>query len=342
MPVFSIFRTMFCAVIIVAAGSGLAAAAGMPMDVARIAFGSCNQQESPQPLWDAIRAADPDLFIWAGDIVYNDTEDVQQMRANYQRQKIQPGYVRLKNYLLPGRIIGTWDDHDYGIDDGGRFFPERDGSQRALLDFLDEPSGSIRRGTGGVYTSTTYSHGKHLITVILLDTRYFREDPGPAADILGEKQWSWLKRVLTQSRASLHLIVSSIQFVAEEHKYESWGEFPRAKRRMYDLIRETGVPGVIFLSGDRHFAELSVNRDPAVVPYPIYDLTSSGLTHSWNNPEKEVNRFRIGEIFTGLNFGLVDVDFTFPAPRIFLQIRDQNNHPRISREILLKDLKEKP
>ena len=319
-----------------------ARAADMPMDVRRIAFGSCNKHDQPQPLWDAILQNRPALFIWAGDIVYNDTEDMSVMQANYQEQKRQPGYQRLRESLLPGRVIGIWDDHDYGADDAGYLYSERDASQKQLLDFLDEPGDSVRRGTAGVYTSTTYSHGRHLITVILLDTRYFRQDPGPEADILGEKQWEWLEEVFRQSRSSLHFIVSSIQFVAEDHKYESWGKFPAAKARMYRLIRETGVPGVIFLSGDRHFAELSVQKDPAVVPYPVYDLTASGMTHSWTSLKEEENRFREGKFFTGLNFGLVDIDLGYAAPRLFLQVRDRDNMPRISREVLLKELRPAP
>lgn len=317
-------------------------AADMPMDVRRIVFGSCNKHDQPQPLWEVIYQNHPDIFIWAGDIVYNDTEEASIMAANYAKQKEQPGYRQLRTTLRPGRVLGVWDDHDYGADDAGYLYPKRDASQRQLLDFLDEPPQSVRRGTAGIYTSKTYSHGPHLITVILLDTRYFRENPGPQADILGERQWEWLAEVLRQSRSALHFIVTSIQFVAEDHPYESWGKFPAAKARMYRLIRDSGVPGVIFLSGDRHFAELSVQKDPALVPYPIYDLTSSGMTHSWQDLRAEENRFREGKFFTGLNFGLVDIDLGFAAPRIFLQVRDKDNMPRISREILLKQLQPAP
>lgn len=312
------------------------------MDVKRIVFGSCNKHDYPQPLWDPIVSNHPDVFIWGGDIVYNNTKNMKRMRENYLLQNMQPGYQHLKNSLLPGRLLGVWDDNDYGLDNGGKFFTKRDAAQNQLLDFLGEPKGSYRRGTAGVYTSSTFSHGKSLITIILLDTRYFREDPGETADILGEQQWRWLEEVFTQSRSSLHFVVSSIQFVSEEHSYESWAKFPAAKQRMLHLIRELAVPGVIFLSGDRHFGELSVLNDPEKVDYPLYDLTSSGMTHSWEELEGEDNEHREGDIFTGLNFGYIDIDLQFPAPRLFLQVRDKDNHPRVSREILLKDLQMTP
>ena len=38
----------------------------------RIAFGSCSHQQKPQPIWDAVLAYRPELFIFIGDNVYGD------------------------------------------------------------------------------------------------------------------------------------------------------------------------------------------------------------------------------------------------------------------------------
>lgn len=42
------------------------------------------------------------------------------------------------------QIIGTWDDHDYGLNDAGKEFDRKSTNQRLLLDFLDEPLDSPR------------------------------------------------------------------------------------------------------------------------------------------------------------------------------------------------------
>lgn len=42
-------------------------------------------------------------------------------------------------------IIGIWDDHDYGINDGGNEFSNREASQEVFLDFIGEPKDSPRR-----------------------------------------------------------------------------------------------------------------------------------------------------------------------------------------------------
>ena len=38
----------------------------------RIAFGSCCDQDKPQPIWDAIIETQPELFIFLGDNIYGD------------------------------------------------------------------------------------------------------------------------------------------------------------------------------------------------------------------------------------------------------------------------------
>ncbi|MCR9083112.1 MAG: alkaline phosphatase family protein, partial [Cyclobacteriaceae bacterium] len=39
-------------------------------EITRIAFGSCNRQNRPQPLWQPIVSDNPDLWIWMGDNIY--------------------------------------------------------------------------------------------------------------------------------------------------------------------------------------------------------------------------------------------------------------------------------
>jgi alkaline phosphatase D len=110
------------------------------------------------------------------------------------------------------------------------------------------------------------------------------------------------------------LIASSIQVVAEDHGWEKWMNLPRERDRLYRLIRETGVEGVVFLSGDRHLAELSAMDGGA--GYPFHDVTSSGLNQaakSWR--AQEVNRHRVATMNWGDNFGLVAIDRNHPDTR---------------------------
>jgi alkaline phosphatase D len=118
-----------------------------------IAFGSCNREDKEQPLWRVIVGNRPQLWIWLGDNVYGDTEDMDTLQAKYYRQRSNPGYQLL---AVSAPIIGIWDDHDYGVNDGGKEYPKKKQSQQLMLDFLGEPKNSPRRKQAGAYASYTY------------------------------------------------------------------------------------------------------------------------------------------------------------------------------------------
>ena len=46
---------------------------------------------------------------------------------------------------LGTKVVGVWDDHDYGINDGDKTFSQKHFTRTIFLDFIDEPEDSIRR-----------------------------------------------------------------------------------------------------------------------------------------------------------------------------------------------------
>jgi alkaline phosphatase D len=299
-----------------------------PPPALRIAFGSCNDMARPQRLWDSILALSPQLWVWMGDNIYADTEDPARFRMLYEQTLAHPGYARLRRATT---VLGTWDDHDYGHDNAGSEYPARQLAQRLLLDFLDEPAGSPRRKQAGVYAAYDYGRGPHKVRLILLDTRYHRDPPGDGADILGEAQWSFLRDKLTQSPARVHIIGSSIQVLAEQHPHEKWANFPASRARLLSLVRESGAHNVVFISGDRHFAELS--RLVQAGQPPLYDLTSSSLSRPFKSPNEE-NPLRVGEVYDDVNFGLLEIDWG--ARELTLQVRGEGNAVYIEERLPLE------
>lgn len=290
-----------------------AASSQTQKSITNIAFGSCSRQSLPQPLWDDIVAQKPDLWIWLGDNIYGDSENMDTLRAKYDRQKSNLIYQQLRRSTP---IIGVWDDHDYGVNDGGKEYPKRKESQQVMLDFLDIPTDSPLRTQEGAYSTHVYGPKGQRVKVILLDARYFRDPlkkdgkaniPDPSGDILGETQWKWLEHQLTNSDADVHIIGSGIQVLPEEHIYEKWANFPTARQRLLDLIGKTKPKGAMLISGDRHMAEFSKVSVPGL-GYDLYDITSSGLTHV-SAPHEEANRHRVGKIITELNYALITINW---------------------------------
>lgn len=304
--------------------------------ITRIAFGSCSEETNPNQLWNDIVKTKPQLWIWLGDIVYADSKVNGQpkgsLKSLYEKQKSFKGYQELLNSCP---VIGTWDDHDYGINDGGKFYSRKQESKEALLHFLDIPANSEMRTREGVYNSYRYGEGKQKVKVILLDTRSFRDtlinstekgvryQINTAGDVLGESQWSWLEHELTNSDAAIHIIGTSIQFVVEEQGFEKWANFPAARERMIALLSKTKPNNTIMISGDRHIAELSKMKIPGW-KNELYDFTSSGLTHTWSTVWEEVNKYRVGELIIEKNFGVIEIDWKSKRPLLTLTVRGLN------------------
>jgi len=197
--------------------------------IQRIAFGSCAEQDKPQPIWAAVEAASPDLFLFLGDNIYADTREPAVFEAKYAALAAQPGFARLR---ATTPVMATWDDHDFGENDAGGDFPAKDVARDAFFRFWQEPAQSPRRDRDGVYASAVFGPPGRRVQVILLDLRWNRtpiarnlafpdddayrrwatreartgrpvpgpyaRDPSPAATMLGERQWAWLREQLHQ------------------------------------------------------------------------------------------------------------------------------------------------
>ena len=284
-----------------------------------IAFGSCNRVDLPNLLWDDILNTEPDVWIWGGDNIYADTDDMKALRAMYDQQKNEPNYRKLAQTT---DVLGTWDDHDYGLNDGGVEFKAKAASQQEFLNFMNVPKSSELRKRKGVYNSKNYVIDGHEVRIILLDTRYFRTPLTPDTEtdkrikpneygvgtILGDAQWNWLEKELQNSTADFNIIVSSIQYLSQEHGFEAWGNFPHEVDRLAKLIDDTKPKGVVVLSGDRHISEFSkINLEG--IDYPLIDFTSSGLTHAYREFSGEPNKYRVGEVVYTESFGILEFDF---------------------------------
>ncbi len=292
-----------------------------------IAFGSCNRQDLPQPLWDPIVSENPDLWIWMGDNIYGDSPVMDTLSAKYARQNANPGYQKLK---ASTPIIGIWDDHDYGINDGGKNYAQKKASRDLMFDFLGVPDSAPERAREGAYSSHIFGSGENLVKVILLDARYFRDTliradrvylPNETGVILGETQWTWLENELRSSSAKVNLIISGIQMLPTEHPHEKWANFPKEREKLLNVIAISGAKTPILLSGDRHIAEIMKLEDERF-PNGLYEITSSGLTHTWKTIQEEPNRFIINELIAKLNYGVAKFDWK--NSRITFQIKGEN------------------
>lgn len=330
-----------------AGGGGTGGTGGAPLKT-RIAFGSCARPPNAMPVVDLATASDPDLFIWMGDNIYGDTIDMAELQMKYDQLAAAPEFVALK---AAAPMIATWDDHDYGANDAGKEYPKKVESKAIFMDFWEEPADSPRRTREGIYTSYMRDEPGGKLQIILLDTRWFRDpidkvtdttmyknDYQPTTDttrtLLGAEQWAWLEGELGKP-ADVRIIGSSIQFSHSYNGWESWNNMPHERQRMIDLIKKTGAENTIFISGDVHWGELSKLEVPGA--YPLWDLTSSGISETW--PIIDGNDNRVGKAVGPNNYGYVEILWGAGDHTLKFGLVDKTGALRVDESVSTSELK---
>lgn len=297
----------------------------------KIAFGSCLDQDYPQPIWQSIKNENIDSFIFLGDNVYGDmpSGNLNKMKKAYAKQK-----EMIPEWLLDKDVNVIWDDHDYGVNDGGASYPLKREAQQLYVNFWNIPSDDIRRVRPGIYTNKTVDIDGFKVNIILLDTRYFRSELdksiglrtvykknfSPNATILGKEQWHWLENVIKQE-ADLAIIATSIQVLPTSHRFEKWSNFPSDHIKLKNLLKKSAAP-VLIISGDRHQGAIYQEEN-------IFEITSSSLNKTISASKfigrpKEEDVLMQGDMYSGENFGLITIDSD--EKQYLIELKDLNGN----------------
>lgn len=314
----------------------------------KIAFGSCADQTKPQPLLKVAKSLSPDAFVYLGDNIYGDTEDMDLLRKKYGELESKPEFQALRQAT---NIYAIWDDHDYGANDAGKYYPKKVESKAIFMDFWNVPQDDFRRTHEGIYGVEYIKKDGLKVQLILLDTRTFRDNlihrtendidykndyipnQNPDSTFLGNEQWQWLEQTFKE-KADVRIIASSNQFSHEYNGWESWTNVPHEQQKMLDLIQRTQANGVVFISGDVHWGEISKFENETT--YPIYDVTSSGITQTWHDTEP--NKNRIGDVIPQNNIGLIDIKKIGQIITLDLSIFDNTSEAVIRHSIDIKEI----
>jgi alkaline phosphatase D len=314
----------------------------------KIGFGSCNHQLfKPFKAFQSLASQNPDLFLFGGDNIYGDLFAIAPGSEKFMDDSYQKlfGVKDFKDFYDNVPFITTWDDHDYGQNDGDRTNAAKQYAKKLFFKYWNVATPRRQNPDGAIYGSYYYGTGDKRVQVIALDLRWnmsprsgdqisgWEIQNDPSKTLLGDQQWAWLEQEL-QKPAKVRIVLSSLQFAASYNKYEAWNIFPHERKKMLDLIKSTGAEGLLFVSGDVHFADLSVVNEPGL--YPIYDITASGM--NIENATPYDNDARIVS-YQGLHYGMINIDWSSSPTLINLEIHDVNGNKAIERSVSLDELK---
>jgi len=316
-----------------------------------LAFGSCmyiNEPKVDRPgkpygsgysIFESIAKKNPDIMIWGGDNSYLREVDWDSKTGIYHRNTHSRSIKEIQPLLAKTQNFAIWDDHDFGPDNSDRSFYNKHITQKAFTDFWANKSYGIGVDQNeGVFSTFNWGDAQFF----LLDDRFFRSPDGRITGektMLGTTQFEWLIDALSNSDAGFKIIVIGGQVLNSVVDSENYGHFPEEKEKLLEEISNNKIKGVFFLSGDRHFAELSMlARDNT---YPIYDWTVSPFTAGTASKKvlNEPNKYKVeGSAFVQNNFGTISFLGSKEERRMELHLFDINGIDLWTKTILKKEL----
>ena len=89
---------------------------------------------------------------------------------------------------------------------------------------------------------------------------------------------------------------------------------------MLTFIEEHQISGVIFISGDTHWGEVSYVKQNE--GYGLWEVTSSGLSEKWKDVSP--NKHRLGNFTNDVNYGFIEIEWELSDPLIAIGLKDVN------------------
>lgn len=220
-------------------------AAVVPLTVGAV---SCTDNRyEPVLLEHAALRSDIDVFLHLGDMSYNDgCETLKEFRAQWAKNLSKRGYLDLRKSTS---LIATLDDHEISDNfDPGTV--DKNVYNAALRAFFDN---TPTRCTGDNRIWRSFKWGR-TCEIFVLDCRTERRHPR----YISRTQMEWLKNGLLYSNAIFKVIMNSVPITEFPFTYTSdrWEGYPAQRTEILSFIDDNLISGVVWLSGDFHFASV--------------------------------------------------------------------------------------
>ncbi len=316
----------------------------------KFAFGSCAYIAEPEfdrpgmsyggnyEIFTSIAAQKPDFMLWTGDNAYYrevdyGTKGGMQKRMTHGRSlpELQPLLGAASNYAI-------WDDHDYGPNNSDRSFALKNSSLEVFKTFWQNPSYIFENEA----ITGTFEWAD--VQFFLLDDFWWKAPTetivhGERGDYLGDKQLQWLIDALNFSKAPFKFVVCGGQVINPAKVFENMSTFEKERAKLLQAITDAKIPGVMFITGDRHHSIIYQQERPGT--YPLYDITVSPLTSGPSKPTKEEAGMAqvAGTLFTERNFAIAEIYGPRKDRVLKISVHNVKGEAQWTKEFKANDLK---
>jgi alkaline phosphatase D len=247
-----------------------------------------------------------------GDTIYADrggsAHSLEEFWQKYHANRSDPFS---QNCFATTSVYAIWDDHEVADDylPGDPLAPI---GRKAFLDYW--PIGRPVSDPERIYRSVRWGSA---VELLLLDARQYR-DPNRTT-MLGKPQREWLFDALARSTATFKFIATTVPMAGGGS--DRWDGYPKERKELLDFIKEKKMRGVVFLSGDMHYAAITkIPRGGGLIDITAGPLAAP-LNRVTNGTAKRFEYF-LAENF---NFAKITVDPKTAPNQALIEFIDQDN-----------------
>jgi len=241
-------------------------------EVYTAAFISC-VNDTTDEVWAEMANHNLDMLVLAGDTPYVDTGTLSTINDKHRHFLQRPN---LTDLIRNKSVIGTWDDHDFGLNGGNGVSTasRKVNTRKGFVNYRIHDQYGDGAGNG-VYHKADMGP----IEIFMLDPRWFSQTEASPIDAnqstcFGSAQWQWLLDSIRNSKAPFKVLVQG-QIWQDKKNGETDDMFTYYKERdaLLNIIRDEKIPGVVIFGGDIHVARQMMH--PRRVGYDLYDFIMS-------------------------------------------------------------------
>lgn len=263
-------------------------------------FVSCANATS-EPIWQRMEVLGVDYLVLGGDTPYIDTDDLAQIRSKHRAFLSTPF---LSSLIRRTPTVGTWDDHDFGLNNGnGATVTYKNLTRQAFVEYRAHHR--FGEGEAGIYHQLDTGP----MEIFLLDPRWYSQTVDSPVDptkktCFGPAQWQWIRDSLLASRAPFKVLLMG-QIWQDKKNGETDDMFTYWYERdaLLEFIREKRISGVVLVGGDIHVSRHLIH--PQRVGYDLHDFITSPAHTS---------------VIPSLDVAHPDLEWSSRAPRQFLTL----------------------
>ncbi len=246
-----------------------------------IGGGIGNLNNQTDDIFHSMKNMNSDFMIWLGNNISSDLSvnniDFRSLVEKYVETRSN---TALNEFLQSTPQIATWDEVDYGMNNGGREWALKDTAFFAFDMFWPNSLKKTYNYTFwdyGVYQKYAYND----VDVFLLDARFFREktsDESPS--LFGDTQIERLFEEINKSGATFTFLVSPTPFLFPGE--ESLINYKDQLEHFMYRLKLSGAEGVILLSGQGSETQfMKYEKDPNWSDlrfwHPVYEFNLGAL-----------------------------------------------------------------